>query len=383
MGWDRKAPFVVQAPVPPMLGRWVLAAVVAVMVGVLLFLLHASMQLAQLQAINVWLLTGSPLLVWVLLFATRAYFYGGALGQHQFLEEEAVNAQLAWQGWAQRYLAVHTSCVLLPDQLSASGLQGRRDMPLRTGQARRIAALPEQGDRAQAGLQLLLPVLVPALQALPAEQALRVTLLSDVEPDQHAALRDVWQQWQTAHLTLPATVTQTDELSCQWIDDTLRSASAALDLILVVQVNGGEAYSDGLAALLLCPDQLAVAWDFPVQGGLLRPMPLDVATLNSELALFQQTQTMALQATAVLADSADWQPLTGNVFATIGAQAASLSAQQLWVQEHLCGLPGPFGHWLAAAFGVEMVQHQRQPVLLLAKDESRYWISTVIEGDVA
>jgi hypothetical protein len=112
-------------------------------------------------------------------------------------------------------------------------------------------------------------------------------------------------------------------------------------------------------------------------------MPLDVATLNSELALFQQTQTMALQATAVLADSADWQPLTGNVFATIGAQAASLSAQQLWVQEHLCGLPGPFGHWLAAAFGVEMVQHQRQPVLLLAKDESRYWISTVIEGDVA
>lgn len=383
MGWDRKAPSVVQAPTPPMLGRWVLAAVVAVVVGVLLFLLHASIQLAQLQAINVWLLSGSPLLVWVLLFGSRAYFYGGALSQHQFLEEEAVNAQLAWQDWAQRYLAVHTSCVLLPDQVSASGLQVRRDLPLRTGQARRIAALPEQGDRAQAGLQMLLPVLGPALQALPAEQALRVTLLSDVELDHYAALRDVWQQWKTAHLKQPATVTLTNKLSCQWIDDTLKSATAALDLILVMQVNGGEAYSDGLAALLLCPDQLAVARDLPVKGGLLRPMPLDLATLNSELALFQQTQTMALQATAVLADSADWQPLTGNVFATIGSQAASLSAQQLWVQEHLCGLPGPFGHWLAAAFGVEMVQHQRQPVLLLAKDESRYWISTVIEGDVA
>ncbi|WP_223456706.1 hypothetical protein [Pseudomonas sp. GL-RE-19] len=383
MGWDRKAPSVVQAPTPPMLGRWVLAAVVAVVVGVLLFLLHASIQLAQLQAINVWLLSGSPLLVWVLLFGSRAYFYGGALSQHQFLEEEAVNAQLAWQYWAQRYLAVHTSCVLLPDQVSASGLQVRRDLPLRTGQARRIAALPEQGDRAQAGLQMLLPVLGPALQALPAEQALRVTLLSDVEPDHYAALRDVWQQWKTAHLKQPATVTLTNKLSCQWIDDTLKSATAALDLILVMQVNGGEAYSDGLAALLLCPDQLAVAWDLPVQGGLLRPMPLDVATLNSELELFQQTQTMALQATGVLADSADWRPLTGNVFATIGGQAASLSAQQLWVQEHLCGLPGPFGHWLATAFGLEMVRHQRQAVLLLAKEESRYWISTVSAGEVA
>jgi len=383
MGWDRKAPSVVQAPVPPMLGRWVLAAGVAVVAGVLLFLLHASMQLAPLHAINAWLLSGSPLLIWVLLFGARAYFYGGALSQHQFLEEEAVSAQQAWQGWAQRYLAVHTSCVLLPDQVSASVLQGRRDLPMRTGQARRIAALPAQDDRAQAGLQLLFPVLGPALKALPAEQALRVTLLSDIEPDHYTALRDVWQQWETTHRTQPATVILTDELSCQWIDETLKTARAALELILVVQVNGGEAYSDGLAALLLCPDQLAVAWDLPVQGGLLRPMPLDAAALNSELAQFQQTQTMALQATGVVADSADWQALTGKIFATSAARAASLSAQRLWVLEHLCGLPGPFGHWLVAAFGLEMVRHQREPVLLLAKEESRYWISTVIAGEVA
>jgi len=32
---------------------------------------------------------------------------------------------------------------------------------------------------------------------------------------------------------------------------------------------------------------------------------------------------------------------------------------------------------------LEMVRHQRQPVLLLAKEESRYWISTVIAGEVA
>ena len=277
---------------------------------------------------------------------------------------------------------MHTSCVLLPDQVSVSVLQGRRDLPQRTGQARRIAALPAQGDRAQAGLQLLFPVLDPVLKALPAEQALQVTFLSDVEPDHFAALRDVWQQWHAAHRTPPAMVTLTNELSFQWIDETLKTARAALELILVVQVNGGEAYSDGVAALLLCPDQLAAAWDLPVQGGLLRPMPLDVATLSSELALFQQTQTMALQATGVVADSADWQPLTGKIFATNGARAASLSTQQLWVQEHLCGRPGPFGHWLAAAFGLEMVRHQRQPVLLLAKEESRYWINTVIAGDV-
>lgn len=387
MGWDRQPPEMVAAPAPPVLGRWVLAAGIAVLACVLLFLLYASDRVPQLQALNVWVVSGSPLLVWVLAFGARAYVYGGALSHHQFLEEEAQVAQRAWQDWAQRYLAVHASCVLLPDQVSASLLtHGPLDLPPGTGQARRIATLPAQKEqRAQAGLQLLLSALGPVLKVLPAEQELRVTLLSDVEPGQYEALRNAWQQrWASATPQVqPATVTLAAQLSYQWLDEKLKTASSAFELIVVLQVHGEAAYSDGLAAMLLCPDRLALACELSVTGALLRPMPLDINTLQSEVPLFLQTQTNACQATALLAGGVGWQPLAGKIIAAGVAHGASLNVEQQWFQESLCGLPGPFSHWLVAALGVEIARQQQRPLWVLAQEESQHWISTVSTGEGA
>lgn len=386
MGWDRHPPEVVEVPEPPVLGRWVLAAVVAVLACVLLFLLHASESMPLLHTFSIWAFSGSPLLVWILAFAARAHAYGKALSHYQFLEEEAQVAQQSWEGWAQRYLAVSASCVLLPDQVSASALtQGPSGLPSRTGQARRIAALPLQAERAQTGLQMLVQGMAPALQALPSAQELRITLLSDVDSGQYEALHDCLRQTWTTTISrpLPATVTLAGELSYQWIDETLKTASTAVELILVLQVHGLEAYSDGLAALLLYPDSLALASKLPMTAGLLRPMPLDIDSLNSEFPLFLQTQISASQATGLLADDADWQPLTGKMLTAAGAHGASLKVESQWIKESLCGLSGPLGHWLLTAFGVEMVRHQRKPLLLLAQEESRHWISTVTTGELA
>jgi hypothetical protein len=386
MGWDRQAPHVMEAPAPIVLGRWILAAVIALVAGVLLFLLHAAERVPPLQALNIWLLAGAPLLIWVLIFSARAHAYGSALSHHQFLEEEALNAQESWQDWAQRSLAVHASCVLLPNQVSARLLtQGSPDVLPHSGQARRISALPSGDDRAQAGLQLLVQALATTLQALPAEQQLRVTLLSDAEPDQYDALRNTWQQvWASATCKpQPSAVTLTDELSFQWIEELLKTGSSALELMLVLQINGEAAYSDGLAALLLCPDKLACAWDLPVRGKILRPMPLNITTLQSELPLFFPTQTNARLASGLLADGACWQPVINEIFALGGAHGASLAVEQQWVQARLCGLTGPFSHWLVAAQGVEMALHQQRPLLLLAKEKSQHWITTVTKRELA
>lgn len=386
MGWDRQAPKVVDVPEPPVLGRWLLAAVMAVLICALLFLLHASQQVPLLLTLNIWALAGSPLLVWVLAFGARAYAHGGALSRFQFLEEEAQIAQQAWQAWAQRYLGVVAGCVVLPDQVSASILTSPGvDVLSRTGQARRILDLPAQTQRACAGLQVLIPAVVPALQALPMGQALRVTLLSDVDPSDYDALRNAWQQ--TWNLTLdrpmPATLNLAGELSCQWVDDTLKAASATVELILVLQVHGKDAYSDGLAALLLCPDSLASALELPIAAGLLRPMPLNIEALDRELPLFLQTQSSACRATGLLADTVCWKPLTGKLLAVAGAQGAALNATQQWFQEGVCGRSGPLGHWLVIALGVEVVRHQRQPLLVLTREHSQHWISTLTTGELA
>jgi hypothetical protein len=384
MGWDRQPPQLAKTPAPLSLGRWVVAASGAVLVGILLFLLHASEQLPQIQEFNIWALTASPLLICVLAFGARAYFYGGAVSHQQFLDEEAQAAQEAWANWGQRYMAVHASCVLLPDQVSASALvQG---LPPRTGQARRIVELPaSKQDRAQAALKLLLPALAPALEALPKEIELRLTLLSDIDPSQYHGLRESLQcYWSDAsRRPLPAMVSLAAELSHQWIEDKLKSASPVVELLIVLQVQGEAAYSDGLAAMLLSPDHLAKALNMPVQSGLSRPMPLDIDKLDVELPAFLQTQTSALQATGLLADRAEWQETMAKVMSASFVQGASLNPEQQWVMETVCGLPGPLNSWLATALAVEAVRLQPQPLLALIKDQSQRWISTVTKGEGA
>jgi len=387
MGWNRQSPQVMKAPSPLPLGRWALAAVMAVFVGVLLFMLHASEQVPLLQAFNLWALAASPSLICVLAFGARACFYGRALSHQQFLEDEAQAAQQAWARWAQRYMAVHASCVLLPDKVCASALvQGTVSLPPRAGQARRIAELPEiKQDRAHAALQLLLPALGPALEALPQELELRVTLLSDVDPNQYDALRDgLRRRWASAsRCPFPVMVSLAAELSHQWIEDKLKSASPAMELILVLQVQGEGAYSDGLAAMLLSCDHLAQVVDGPVQAGLSRPMPLEIDKLEAELPLFLQTQTNARQATGLLADTADWQASIAKVSAASFVEGGSLDAQQQWIQESFCGLPGPLNSWLTTALAVDVVRSQLQPLLLLVRDQSQRWISTVTKGEGA
>jgi hypothetical protein len=387
MGWNRQLPPVVEVPMPPVPGSWLLAAAGAVLAGVLLFLLYATDRIPGIQAMNIWVLTGLPISLWLLAFGVRAYTFGKALSEQLFLAEEAQEAQTAWEAWAQRYLAVHANCVLLPDQVCASQLMAdAADLPLRNGQPRRIADLPmEKEQRVKAGLQLLLPAMAPIVNALPPEQELRVTLLSDVDPDQYQRLSAGWQHSWTTHVSqaLPTSVNLVSHLSLQWIEEQLKSTRPAFELLVVLQVQGYPAYSDGLAAVLLGPDSLARATGLAVQGRLLRPMPLNVDQLDDELSLFMQTQTNARQATGLLADGADWKPSMGKILAAGFSHGASLEARRQWIQESFCGVNGPLGHWLTTVLAVDTVRLQQQPLLVLAKDQSQRWISTVTKGEGA
>lgn len=388
MAWNRRAPEAAVAPEPLSMVRWLGAALLAAVAGIALFVLAVSGRVSELGTFNIWLLAAMPLLLWVLAFGVRAYTYGGALSHFQFLEDQADEAGSAWNQWAQRHFAVQASCVLLPDLVSAAVIvQGASaGAPRRSGVARLIDTLPDAGgERMTVALEQSLRGMLPALKALSDEQALQVTLLSDVAEQDHAALRAAWQRaWaKTAPRRAQVTPTLTDALSLQWLENSLKAPRASVDLILVLQINGKDAYSDGLAALLLCPDVLAVEQGLPTQGRLLRPMPLDTDKLDTELPLFLQTQSAARQATGVLADSAHWQSTLGTLLSMGSTQGTKFQAGNQWIQESLCGVPGPFSHWLVAALGVEMSRHLQQPLVVLSQEPSQRWISTIAPGESA
>lgn len=387
MAWNRRAPDVIEAPAPLSMIRWLGAGLLAVIIGIGMFVLVVSGRLPELGSLNPWMLAASPLLVWLLAFAVRSYTYGGALGHFQFLEEQADDAKAAWNQWAQRSFGVQASCVVLPEQVSAAVIaQGTPGGPRRPGEVCRIAELPAAGDeRVDVASQKLFAGLGPALNALPADRDLRVTVACDLDADGLEAFRAAWgKAW---FKTMPGRSqvkpTFVSELSLQWLEDNLKAPGSAIELILVLQVNGAKAYSDGLAALLLCPDALAQEWDLPVQGRLLRPMPLDVEQLDTEIPLFLETQLAARNAIGILADSAQWRPSLGSLLSMGSAQQVKFQVGQQWIQESLCGVPGPFSAWLLAALGLEMSRHFQQPLVLLSQEPAQRWISTVATGELA
>ncbi|WP_259755316.1 hypothetical protein [Pseudomonas sp. GCEP-101] len=225
--------------------RWLGAALLAVVIGIGLFVLAVSGRLPELAGVNVWMLAASPLLLWLLVFAVRSYTYGGALSHFQFLEEQAQEAEVAWSHWAKRHFAVQASCVVLPEQVSAAVIaQGSPGEPRRPGEVCRITELPVKGnERVQAALQKLFAGVGPALMALPADRDLRVTVLHDLEAEELVKLRAAWRKgWLNA---VPSrsqvSANFVSERSLNWLEDGLKTPGAAIELVLVLQVNGASA----------------------------------------------------------------------------------------------------------------------------------------------
>lgn len=384
MVWQREYVEVRPVPNPPSPVRWLLIFLAAGVLAVLMFLLYAVQP--ALQMFNVWAFCGLPLIAAVLALAARVYFYGGALDEFALGQERSRRAKEAWRQWGQRYIAVLGNSVLMPDGVSAAAVHAADNYAPRSGTAQRIDQMPADGDdRAMGGPESVLTPLSRVLTALPPGQAINLTVLTDVPDDQQTALRDACQQ-HLSDLTPSSTLTGvhvTTQLSFAWMEENLKTPGDAVELILVVQAHGKEAYSDGLAALLLCADGVAKAHKLPIAARLLRPMPLDVDSLETDFTTFLQIQAKAREATGVLADRADWQPETITLLAAAAREGAGLSVDHRWILEPVNGVPGPCGHWLLAALGIEMTKLAKEPLLLLASEHSGRWINTVTPGDMA
>ncbi|WP_338571786.1 hypothetical protein VRB37_20370 [Erwinia billingiae] len=133
----------------------------------------------------------------------------------------------------------------------------------------------------------------------------------------------------------------TESLSLEQVEERLKKPVLTVDLILLLQLNGGEAYSDWMTSLLLTSDDVALKYRLAHPACLLRPMPLDIAAFNDELTLFLETQREACLTANVLADRLDWEKFSAPLM-TLGARfGAAWQPEERLVLEKVCGIPGP------------------------------------------
>jgi hypothetical protein len=383
MGWDRQKPLTTAPPAPFSTGRWLLSGGLAVLSGGVLFVLHASGSLNLPGTVNIWLFSLCPVLLWLLTFSLRGYFYGRGLAHVQFLQQEADYAQQQWMAWAERYLAVLASCVMLPAPASVGLLQHDvRGVAQRQGQVCRIDYLAEGDAPFIAALDGLLAGIQDALSALPRTLPLQVTLITD-EPEIPQALRALFDEgWQQRYPGCPApsSLNITDRLSFLVIDERLKQPDATVQLVLVVQLQGAEAYSDGLAALLFTSDDVAHKYALPHPARLLRPMPLKVDNLADELALFLTTQAQAQRTVAVVGDHEAWAAASAGLMTSGNALGTAWRAEDIQIIERYCGLQGPLSPWLTAALGADIVGLGQQPWLALSAAGAERVVYTITTG---
>lgn len=384
MVWERQKAYIPEAPESLQAKSWFMAAILAVVFSVLLFVLHASDKLFLLQQISIWIVAFLPIVGWITAFCIRSYLFGRALDEYHFLQEEARIAQRQWQDWAERYMAVIAHTILLPDKITAPFLAKQpKDFPVQYTLTKCIDYLPEYADAEYSAISMLLNSIASELNALPPELKLNVTLLTDANEKVQIRQQQAFIScWNSVLLERPApdNINLKMSLSYNTIDERLKTADETVDLLVILQQQGKDTYSDGLGIYLLTTDDVAQKYQLPIKGRLLRPMTADTDSLQSDLTLFMETQVLSQRAKGVIGDSVAFVTLTSQLFPVTETFSSPLTTDSILVQERFTGIPGPFSAWLTAGLGLDLALYDSSPYLVFIRTEQHWFISTVSSG---
>ncbi|MTH48866.1 type VI secretion protein [Intestinirhabdus alba] len=378
MGWTRTKALTTEPPAPLLLIWWLLAGMLMAIVGLLLFIVHASGKVSALSEMNIWWVSLLPVGIWLLLFFFRCYLWGRAWEEYQFLQQEAKYGQQQWEAWSERWLAILGNVVLLPDHITAACLE--YELPQHYGRCQKIDQLTAETSPAVSAIRLLINGAKYSLQRLPPELPLTVTLIHDnASFDPQESFVSIWKEC-IPERKVPADITVTDTFSFANVEERLKQPVLTVNLLLILQVNGGEVYSDGLAALLLTSDDVAKKYHLPHAARLLRPMPLDMAKFADDLALFLETQPTARRTTSIIGDVSEWMESCATLITQGVKMNAAWEAEDISLLEKWCGIPGPFSPWLLTALTADLVTLRKQPQLVLFSEGKERFISTIASG---
>lgn len=379
MGWERTKATTMEFPPEPSFTGWLLAGGVAAVVGILLFILHASGMVKALAVFNIWLLASSPVLGWFFLFCLRGWLWGRTVNEHQFLQKEAEYGQQQWEAWAGRYLAVLGSSILLPSGVTSDAIakSDATDAPQFLSLTSHFDA---QSVNSTSLLELGLAGVQSAIAMLPATVPFNVTIVSDMSSsDVETRYRESWGRIYPGRV-LTGSVSCCEALSFAWIEERLKNPVFDIDLIMILQNQAAEHYSDALATMILTSDDVAEKYQLPHSARILRPMPLDMSNFKADMGLFLETQTIACQTSNVFCDNAAWSERFADIMTAAQMHQTPWMPEENDVLEKYNGIPGAGSAWLLATLVSEIVTISKAPVLGLFTSGTDHFVSTVTPG---
>ncbi|MEN0601987.1 hypothetical protein [Kosakonia sp. PSU_31] len=241
MAWERTKATMMELPPEPSFTGWLFAGGGVTVVGILLFILHASGMVKALAVFNIWWLASSPVLGWFFLFCVRGWLWGRTVNEHQFLQKEAEYGQQQWEAWAGRYLAVLGSSILLPSGVTSDAVakSNAADAPQFFSLTSHFDA---QSVNSTSLLELGLAGVQNAISMLPATVPFNVTIVSDmVSSDFETRFRKSWRKIYPGR-ALTGSISCFEALSFAWLEERLKNPVFDIDLILILQNQGADCF---------------------------------------------------------------------------------------------------------------------------------------------
>ena len=334
----------------------------------------------SLQSWNIWFISLLPIFSYVFAFIFRCYYFWWVTGYWETVKQNALQLQRFDNLWAERYMAVIGSCVLFPDKITAPFLINHsKNLEAQWGLIRRINYLPEKPNLVDLAILTLLDSIEQTIIDLPSEDEIHITLVIDVPSEQRdevcSSLIDGWSST-FPDKPVPKSIDITDRLSSDWIETQLSQGSIAYELLLVVQLQGKNDYSDGLAVFLLATDDTDEKYPLNSIARVLRPRPLDTAELASDLASFLRIQTLSHQTKNIIADSQKAIAMLPDIFLSGQKYGIAWRANDVLLLEMFMGTTGPFSEWLLMAFAIDVASLHSTPSLALSITGK--WVTTVV-----
>ncbi|WP_312686897.1 type VI secretion protein [Kosakonia sp.] len=375
MSWERVKSLTTELPPKPSIRWWFLTGVLMAIAGILLFMINASGMMIGLTKLNIWLVSLAPSGIWFILLCLRGWLWDKKAKEHAFLKKEAEHAQKKWEAWSERYLIISACSIVLPDRVTAEAIliSSVDTLPCRGTLTRRLHDVNNPLTLALASLQ-------STLCQLPCDLPVKVTLVTDLsEPELPELFASTWTTL-FPQRDLPENITLTPSFSIGWAEERLKQPTLTVDLILVMQLCGGDAYSDGLAALLLTSDDVSKKYRLPHPARLLRPMPLNMDKFEDDFTLFLETQTAACRTAGVLGDSYSWETIAAPLMIIGIEHGVGWDPTARMLLEKWCGIPGPAAPWLLIALAADLVSLGKTSLLTLFSSGEERFISTVTPG---
>lgn len=373
MAWKRKHIEEPDRPLKIPLYKWLLTFLILSAFLLLLFYLFRD----EIIRDNVTLLIlFSPLTLCLFLFCLQIYFYARAMQNYTVIMHNINNINTEWEKWGGRYVSVLGSKLFLPGEVDGSSLSDNQSEVM-YGLAVRIDYFRWETNDWFSFFTLLIDE--NDIFNLPVRIAKEFIILMDCNEREYTRMEaDFSRVLEEMNIMLPSgSVRLVPSLLFEQLDAWLKVTEEKIYIVLVLQLNGKENYSDGIVSFLFAADDVVKKYQLDEKARIFRPMVVVADRFDKDLDIFIDTQKIARNATGLTGDCAGLLPVSGSILQCFNEKEGKLQVDNIHVMESLSGLPGLNSVWLTAALAVSAASYQKSDYLMMARYEDDWIITTV------